>query len=462
MDDQVQSLYETIFSLSRMNFEKTYKTLANSIFLDNVENCKILFKSLLTAVAFNSLQIDTYIDLLVWIIKNHKKFQTVVTVDNFCSFLKQFTFFNEGAYFKCIGVPYGYVIKKLIQNHIIELSSFLSEFLSNYYDMFSGPNCAFSQSIIMWLIPEIIALRPFLCKIPNTNATTISQFMYKELFENLTLIKNFQGFFTKEEMQQAKADPAAIWFFNTQKLEDYIDVRGTEDEFYCVLKNDNVATLQSQFYKTNFNGIAAVGVYENNFPIFEKKGEINNMQVAAYFGSRSCFKFMQLNGGHVDGTLRYWMMSGDPEMIKNVANIDNHDWKTCTEVCCLFHQNDLLKWILETHESDIKNVNPVGFTLSCCLSNNLYAFKKLLKYGFETHQRHTRIFNSHKFSQFINNLDQNIVVNMIQEKKQSKAKHTQQQSHSYSSQIDPNASVPYVIGSLIGQFIGMFLEKKFS
>ena len=84
--------------------------------------------------------------------------------------------------------------------------------------------------------------------------------MYKELFENLTLIKNFQGFFTKEDMQQAKADPAAIWFFNTQKLEDYIDVRGTEDEFYCVLKNDNVATLQSQFYKTNFNGIAAVGV----------------------------------------------------------------------------------------------------------------------------------------------------------------------------------------------------------
>lgn len=136
---------------------------------------------------------------------------------------------------------------------------------------------------------------------------------------------------------------------------------------------DNISGLQRLTLSPDFNNnelrIMALGIRSN---------KITYLDLAAYFGSIECFRYLLLNNAIITkDTAKFAVQGGNIEIIELLRTKEVDFGVTVIKVVSTFRQN-ILEWIVDNYE-----VNTDDIILTAASANNIEAIMYYLEQGYE-------------------------------------------------------------------------------
>ena len=152
-----------------------------------------------------------------------------------------------------------------------------------------------------------------------------------------------------------------------------------EDRIFQIIKMDDVDSFQQLTNEPEFSYLKPLkgSFYERSSLL---QGECNMINIVAFFGSVQIFKFIVLNYRSISPeVVKYAVIGGNIEII-HICEELKFDFSDAIYTALFYHRNDILVWLLQTKEIPILENKKIA--LKCIRSNNYFAMKFLMKYGY--------------------------------------------------------------------------------
>ena len=142
--------------------------------------------------------------------------------------------------------------------------------------------------------------------------------------------------------------------------QNIFDVFSEDEKISISLMNDDLDLLQTTLVAEN---LTTDLYYHNNkrvllFP-FNNRSEIKYIQLAAYFGSPRCFKYLLLNDSipyhdtHQSfAPLGKFAIAGGSNEIVQLVNQNGETFSDCLKVAIAYHHFDLINWIMTNFKEE--------------------------------------------------------------------------------------------------------------
>ncbi|OHS94516.1 hypothetical protein TRFO_39332 [Tritrichomonas foetus] len=191
---------------------------------------------------------------------------------------------------------------------------------------------------------------PFILSIDSENENI-------KLLENIKIFQKKKPFFNKAHSLMEKKKGSEIYPLLDfhQKIEKWIYKKNeakakTKFESYdyiMTIKNDDIDTLQSltsnSSLSLNHNFLKSQNAFFQSFIL-------SLIEVAAYFSSIKCFKFLLSNHVDLRDSLFFFAIAGgNPEIIHLCEqHLSFFDYNLSLEIAIIFHHYELISWLIES------------------------------------------------------------------------------------------------------------------
>ena len=135
------------------------------------------------------------------------------------------------------------------------------------------------------------------------------------------------------------------------KFDQIIQMHHRPNELVKAIFDDNVDLLQQLTSSTDFDFNKKIASFQFD-PCNEISNEISYLNLAAFYGSTSCFKFLILqNGIDLTDSAVYAVMGGSPEIIRNLVNEGVEFGNEAFVGAIKYHRYDIFQWLLTNYPS---------------------------------------------------------------------------------------------------------------
>lgn len=238
-----------------------------------------------------------------------------------------------------------FFLNLLLKENFFDVEKVINLF-SKLFHNFSGISHYLSL-IFIWFAPEIEKVNPTFFNEFHTYFVSIWEFEYTSL-----LIYNVFTNFDKYREND--------WKF----LREHREFEYHESSASYFIANDMIDELQNliSHSKIDLNSRDSPSSYE--WRTFLQKCP-TYLQIAAFFGSIRCFKYLLLNGARLDNndfegkTIVHFAVAGGNNEIIRILHQMNISFSGTLQVAALFHRNDVFNWILENNISQLDEFHEV-------------------------------------------------------------------------------------------------------
>ena len=138
-----------------------------------------------------------------------------------------------------------------------------------------------------------------------------------------------------------------------------LDFKSLDSSITAYLSYDDVNSFQCAVLREQFD-----------FKIYFEPQDVNLLDIAAFYGSSKCFKYLQINEAPFSGNIgAYAVAGGNMDVVKLIESIDmNHlDCDVCCRASIIFHRYDILYHIIkdldhQPNEFDVEaSINSLNF-----------------------------------------------------------------------------------------------------
>lgn len=161
-----------------------------------------------------------------------------------------------------------------------------------------------------------------------------------------------------------------------QKLCDDIQIHLKNQEFKCKVEKVSFSEIEQIIIDDD---LAALQTYINENLKFDMNKSIHCnffhydnptlINLASFYGSVKCFKFLLSNGANADEALllKYAVAGGNIEIVRMLADSINGKKIGCLSSAAKYHQNEILEWLIE------QEIDDSPFLVAASESNNFKA-----------------------------------------------------------------------------------------
>ena len=385
--DMIMELQKKLLSLSSETFDLVFDFIMNSNFIYSSERLQQLTSSIFILIEYRPWSIP-YTAFLC------KKLMDSAKPTNTLSKLKSdilFTIFTK----ERIKQENLHFLARCLESHFL-----YPQELVDFIHQFSIDRPGFVREILLyfaWFAPEIEMI----------NQTLFNKFycLYQPVAINtLENASNDEDDEEEDDFLGPELDNYFQMFEDLRKnnwdLLKKLRLNGcNHNEINIILKNDDLESLQ-QFAASqdfDFNQPSKPSIFELSMFC---QTDPTIIQIAAFYGSVNCFKYLFLNGAdntkcddEGKTTVQFAIAGGKNEIIR-ILQRENFDFSGAANIATLYHRNEIFRWIYDTIVNDVKFVDEGHGTLleSSCGSNNLEVFRFCMERGTDVNQKNSRVF----------------------------------------------------------------------
>lgn len=257
-----------------------------------------------------------------------------------------------------------FFLNLLLQENFFDINDVIS-LISKLFHNFSGIS-HYLTLIFIWLAPEINENdQPFFQEF-HSYFVSIWEFEYTSL-----VIYNVYTQFEKYRENDWKV------------LREHRSCEFHQSKASYFIANDSIDDLQHLLNnsKLDLNSRNSPSSYEwrsflQKCPTF--------LQIAAFFGSVKCFKYLLLNGANLNNndfegkTIAQFAVAGGNNEIIRILHQSNVSFAGTLQVAALFHRNEIFRWILENEISSLNEHHEVtGYVFHQAVISSNYSIMNL-------------------------------------------------------------------------------------